>query len=74
LDEALLLLEGVAKALSSLHQHDTYHLNLKPANILIDDGSKVVLADVGLTPTVLEGLGRRGSTFLDQVMGPANYM
>lgn len=74
LDEALPLLEGIAEALTRLHQHETYHLNIKPSNILFDDGNKVVLADMGFTPEVLEAFGPRGSSFLDQITGSANYM
>jgi len=74
LEAALPLLEGIAVALTSLHQQGTYHLNLKPGNILFDDGNKVVLADVGFTPEVLEGFGPRGSSFLDQITGSANYL
>jgi len=66
LNEAILLMEGVAEALARLHQQGIRHLNLKPGNVLIGDEGQVVLTDVGLAPETLKD-------FPDQILDPANY-
>jgi len=38
----------IAEALDGLHQHDIYHCDVKPSNILIDGGGRPYLSDFGL--------------------------
>jgi len=46
--KALSYISEVANALSYLHQNKINHLDIKPANILIDDRGKAVLIDFGV--------------------------
>ena len=43
------LCKETAKALHSLHRQDACHLDLKPANVLIDQGGRAILLDFGLS-------------------------
>ena len=47
--EALGCIRGIASALSSLHQHDTLHLDVKPSNVMLDEEGEVVLIDFGIS-------------------------
>lgn len=38
----------IAKALMSIHNHKMTHLDIKPANIMIDENNKAILIDFGL--------------------------
>ena len=44
---------AVALAVHSLHQHNTVHLDLKPANVLIRPDGSAVLLDFGLSCNAL---------------------
>ncbi len=47
-------LENAAQALQYAHEHDIIHLDVKPANLLLDAEDRVMLADFGVS-TLLEG-------------------
>jgi len=57
LDETIRIGGAVAAALHHAHQNNVIHLDLKPANILMDSGGSPYLADFGLA-TVLDPQGR----------------
>lgn len=46
--EAARVAEQVALALSHVHEHGVIHRDVKPANVLVEKGGRVLLADFGL--------------------------
>jgi serine/threonine-protein kinase len=62
------LLEQVADALDTLHQHGLVHLDVKPANVLVTSRESarehVYIADFGLTRRGTTGHRTRGGDFL----------
>lgn len=70
-EDALLVLEGVARALEAIHRVGMVHLDLKPENILLAEGMRPVLIDLGTS-------GFRGSedelTMTRMLTGSAPYM
>jgi len=48
-DEVVKLGVAMAHAVHSLHQQNTVHLDLKPANVLVREDGRVVLLDFGLS-------------------------
>jgi serine/threonine-protein kinase len=70
-DRVLEVLEPVASALDHAHAAGVVHRDVKPANVLIDDGSETVkLADLGIA-TAAE---RTRITHSGAVLGTASYM
>jgi serine/threonine protein kinase len=65
--EALALLRPICAALDYAHRQGVIHRDVKPANILIDQQGRPVLADFGLA--LLTDIGTRGEIF-----GTPHYM
>ena len=62
LDEAVTYVRQLASALSYLHKRKTMHLDIKPANVLIDDEGNAVLIDFGVSKHYDEHGGQTSST------------
>ena len=62
LPEALLLFHGVVEAVAYAHSQQVIHQDLKPANILLTDDRRPVLADFGLSKIInAQPYGAKGS-------------
>ncbi|MEA2480152.1 MAG: eukaryotic-like serine/threonine-protein kinase [Thermoleophilaceae bacterium] len=69
-ERAAEVIAGVAAALDHAHDQGIVHRDVKPANILLGEGGKVKLVDLGIA-TALEGTRITSS---NSVMGTAAYM
>ena len=69
-DVAMSVLSRVASALDVAHAHGVVHRDVKPANVLMDPGPEVYLADFGLA----RDLDGEALTAPGQVLGTIDYM
>ncbi len=69
-DIAMTVLSRVASALDVAHAHGVVHRDVKPANVLMDPGPEVYLADFGLA----RDLDGEALTAPGQVLGTIDYM
>lgn len=65
--ESLDLLIALAEGLAAVHRAGIAHRDVKPANVLLAPGNRVVLADLGLVLSDLDGPTRKSQ-------GTPNYM
>ncbi len=70
--EAAGLLVKVARAVHYAHQHGVLHLDLKPANILLDEQGEPLLTDFGLARLHLST--DAGNTLTQTIAGTPDYM
>ncbi|MES1178500.1 MAG: protein kinase [Myxococcales bacterium] len=54
-DEALAILNDVCEGVSAIHDAGTVHCDLKPSNVLLDQRSRVRVADLGLATPYIDG-------------------
>ena len=71
-DEAVRLIEGVARAVSFAHEKGVIHRDLKPDNIMIDEKGEPRLIDFGLVKAL--DSGGTQLTKMGQVLGSPAYM
>ncbi len=71
LEQALRYIEGVAAALDHAHRRGILHRDVKPSNVLLDEGDWVLLADFGLAKMVA---GDEGLTGTGVGIGTPAYM
>jgi len=70
LDETIAILDQVASALDHAHKHHVIHRDMKPANIMLDAGKRVVVTDFGIAKALTAG----GLTASGSVVGTPYYM
>lgn len=77
-EEALPLLEQMARGLAALHEKNIVHRDLKPGNVMIVRGSgsaaRAVIGDFGLARAVLEESAEEGLSRSGAVLGTPGYM
>lgn len=76
IDEALRILRYVALAVDSIHQAGTFHLDLKPSNVLIGSKFRIAVTDFGLARVAPEG-GQHAEHEIDEnqeVYGSPAYL
>ena len=69
-EEALGVLRQTAQALAAAHTQGIVHRDVKPANILMEEGGRVLLSDFGLARAVDEA----GMTRTGVIAGTPHYM
>ncbi len=69
LDQAIRILEQIASALDYAHERGVIHRDVKPANMMIDGGGRVMVTDFGIAKVVEASAAASGV-----VMGTPLYM
>jgi len=72
-DEARRILIDVARALAFAHDRGVVHRDIKPDNILIDSGGRVMVTDFGIARAISEGADAR-LTATGMAIGTPAYM
>ncbi|HVH42632.1 MAG TPA: serine/threonine-protein kinase [Labilithrix sp.] len=74
-DRALDVMLQVLEALTSAHAQGIIHRDLKPANVLLEGGTKAVVVDFGMSKIVTGGgMGTTNLTAHNMVFGTPEYM
>jgi serine/threonine-protein kinase len=68
IDVALRILDQICQGVSAIHAAGTLHRDIKPSNILLDDGLRPRVTDLGLAVQVRDG------ELLKEVVGTPGYM
>jgi serine/threonine protein kinase len=73
-DELLRVFPPLCEALAFLHGEGVVHLDLKPDNVFLAQGGRVVLMDFGLATRSSAGQGRESLDFANRGAGTALYI
>jgi serine/threonine-protein kinase len=68
------VMRGILSALSIAHENRVIHRDLKPGNVLLDDGREAVVIDFGLAKILSGGTGTTGLTAHNMIFGTPEYM
>lgn len=68
------LLVEICEALQHAHQRGVIHRDLKPGNILVDDGGRPRILDFGVARVIDEDVGATLHTAAGQIIGTPAYM
>ncbi|WP_437992681.1 serine/threonine-protein kinase [Sorangium sp. So ce145] len=73
--EAIDATRRIAVALAELHEHGVLHRDVKPGNVLVDAGGRLLLSDLGLaaTMTFTEFVQARGFVGTEGYAAPEQY-
>lgn len=69
--EAAAICADIAEVVEQLHRHNVLHLDIKPANVLLDQNGRVYVADFNLS-RLMSTAG--GAALADRVRGTPPYM
>jgi serine/threonine-protein kinase len=72
LDRAIDFAGQLARAMANAHEHGVVHRDLKPLNILVIDGKRLVITDFGIA--LLDGARRLTWQWLGASLGTPDYM
>ena len=72
LEGAALLLDQMASALNSAHQHQVIHRDLKPGNVLLDEDGNAYLADFGIAKDLANF--QDSTSQADAIVGSPDYL
>jgi serine/threonine-protein kinase len=72
LDRAIDLADQIACAMAYAHEHGVVHRDLKPLNILVVDGTRLVITDFGIA--LLDGARRLTWSWFGASLGTPDYM
>lgn len=70
-EQALSFIAQAARGLQAIHERGLVHRDIKPGNLFLDDGGRVVVGDLGLAATMQDLLGpQTGPTGTPSYMSP----
>ncbi|MCH7727933.1 MAG: protein kinase [Planctomycetes bacterium] len=72
IDEAVAIVQTVARAIDHAHSRGVVHRDLKPSNVMLDEHGQVIVTDFGLAKNLQTDEPAMSAT--DQILGTPRYM